>query len=121
MDFTYKDYAIHIVDDSNYTSNPADNIASYVFEYGEAITGSLYPTSKHGLRITRSGKELASAIIRESGGATTIHDHSAVIKNESIRCSELQMEHHQLQSLEIKCTYETGKVLSIYLMNMDTK
>ncbi len=79
MRVSYKDYTIDIIDDSNYTLNSSDNIVSYDTEYFDGITNTdrVYATSKHGIRINRNGEELASAIICEIGGATTIHDKSA--------------------------------------------
>ena len=86
MRVRYKDFTIDIIDDSNYTLNSSDNIVSYDFEYfdGEMHMDRVYPTSKHGIRITKDGVELTSAIICEIGGYTTIHDNSFVITNDAI-------------------------------------
>ena len=86
MTVEYKDYTIEIIDDSNYTLNSTDNIVSYNIEYfGEmANTDKVYPTSKHGLRIREDEKELTSAIICEVGTATTIHNKSFIIKDDTL-------------------------------------
>lgn len=86
MRVNYKGYTIDIIDDSNYTLNSSDNIVSYDFEYFDGKTNSdrVYPSSKHGIRITKDGAELASAIICEIGGYTTIHDNSFAITNDTI-------------------------------------
>ena len=86
MKVSYQDYTIDIMDDSNYTLNSSDNIVSYNMEYFDGMTNTdrVYPTSKHGIRINGNGEELASAIICEIGGATTIHDKSAVVTKDSL-------------------------------------
>ena len=86
MRVSYKDYTIDIVDDSSYTLNSTDNIVSYDKEYFDGMTNTdrVYPTSKHGIRINHNGEELASAIVCEIGGATTIHDKSAAVMNDSL-------------------------------------
>jgi hypothetical protein len=86
MRVSFKEYTIDIIDDSNYTLNSADNVAFYDIEYFDGMTNTdrVYPTSKHGIRVSNDEGELASAIICEIGGATTIHDNSVVITNDSI-------------------------------------
>jgi hypothetical protein len=86
MKVSFKNYTVDVVDDSNYTLNSADNIVSYDVEYfdGRTNTDRVYPTSKHGIRITQDGDKLASAVICETGGLTTIHDNSFVFTNDSI-------------------------------------
>jgi hypothetical protein len=86
MRVSFKNYTVDIIDDSNYTLNSADNVVSYDVEYfdGPTNTDRVYPTSKHGIKITRDGDKLASAIICETGGQTTIHDNSFVFTNDSV-------------------------------------
>lgn len=86
MRVSYKDYTIDIIDDSNYTLNSSDNTVSYNTEYfdGKTNMDRVYPTSKRGIRINHNGEELASAVICEIGGATTIHDKSVVVTNDSL-------------------------------------
>ena len=86
MRVRYKDYTIDIIDDSNYTLNSADNIVTYDKEYFDGMTNTdrVYPTSKHGIRISRNGDELVSAIICEIGGATTVHENSVLVTNDLI-------------------------------------
>ncbi|WP_051313469.1 hypothetical protein [Sporocytophaga myxococcoides] len=93
MEISYNGYTIKIVDDSSYTLKSVDNKSSYDFEYfeGMAIKDRVHPSSKHGVRVYKDGKELTSAIISEIGGATTIHHNSAVVKGNSlvICCSDM--------------------------------
>lgn len=86
MRVVYKKYNIDIVDDSTYTLNSADNNVKYDIEYfgGMLNTDRVYPTSKHGIRISEDGIEIKSAIICEIGGATSIHDTSFVMVDDSI-------------------------------------
>jgi hypothetical protein len=64
MRVSFKNYTVDVIDDSNYTLNSADNVVSYDVEYfdGPTNTDRVYPTSKHGIRITRDGDKLASAM-----------------------------------------------------------
>jgi hypothetical protein len=82
----FNNYTVDIVDDSNYTLNSVDNLVSYDAEYFDGMTNTdkVYPTSKHGITVTQDGDKLASAIICEIGGSTTIHDHSFVFTDDSI-------------------------------------
>jgi hypothetical protein len=86
MRVRYKDYSIDIINESNYTLNSADNLVSYDIEYFDGMTNTdrVYPTSKHGIRVTKEGDELASAIICEIGTATAVHDNSVIIAGDSI-------------------------------------
>jgi hypothetical protein len=86
MEIRYKDFTIEIIDDSYYTLNSSDNIVSYDLEYfeGKTNTDRVYPTSKHGIRISKDQVELRSAIICELGGFTTIHNNSFIVANDAI-------------------------------------
>lgn len=86
MTVNYKDYSIDIIDDRTFSINSADNLTHYDKEY---FTGSInedrfYPTSKHGIRISRGNTKLTSVIICEVGGSTTIHENCFVISNDSL-------------------------------------
>ena len=86
MRVTYKAYSIDIIDDKTYTLNSVDNLVAYQLVYfeGEGYEDRFYPTSKHGIRVSLDNIEISSAIICEIGGATTIHENSFVINNDSI-------------------------------------
>ena len=88
MTTSFKEYTIDIVDDANYTLGSADNSHTYDRVYFEKT--EYRPTSKHGIRITRDGQSVASAIICENGGATGIHDNSFIITGDVllICCSD---------------------------------
>lgn len=86
MRVRYKEYIIDIIDDSNYILNSSDNIVSYDKEYFDRMidTDRIISTSKQGIRIDRNGEDIASAIICEIGGATIIHDKSALVADDSL-------------------------------------
>jgi hypothetical protein len=86
MRVPYKDYSIDIFEDKTYTLNSVDNLVKYQFEYfeGEGYEDRFYPTSKYGIRVSQNDTEIRSAIICEIGGATTIHENSFVINNDSV-------------------------------------
>jgi hypothetical protein len=86
MKLTFGNYVVDIIDDSNYTLNSVDNITHYDVEYFfETINSDrVYPTSKHGIRVNKADQELASAIVCEVGGATTIHGQSALVTGDSV-------------------------------------
>jgi hypothetical protein len=76
MTTSFKEYTVDIVDDAGYSLASTDNLYTYDRVYSEDTE---YPTSKHGIRITKDGQTVASVIICESGGKTGIHDNSFVI------------------------------------------
>jgi hypothetical protein len=88
----YNDYMIEVINDLNYILNSADNIASYKTEYFDGASSSdrFYPTSKHGIRVKKDGKDFASTIICEFTASTTIHTRSFIISSNTllICCSD---------------------------------
>ncbi|MFK7907789.1 MAG: hypothetical protein AB8B69_21830 [Chitinophagales bacterium] len=84
----YKEYEIEILDDKEYSIESVDNLKKYKFEYfeGKEIEGRFYPVSKHGIRVKdkSNNEDIASAIICENGGLTTIHEKSFFIDNQKI-------------------------------------
>lgn len=86
MKTTFKEFTIEIIDDADYTLNSSDNLVSYDIEYFDAkpYMDRVYPTSKHGIRVSRGNEELKSAIICEIGVYTTIHNSSFVIADGTI-------------------------------------
>lgn len=82
----YKDYSIEIVDDQTYTINSVDNVSRYDKIYFSDSTSieKFYPTSKHGIRVKLADVELASAIICEVGGGTTIHNKSFIVSEDAL-------------------------------------
>jgi hypothetical protein len=86
MTIKHLNYTIEINNEPDYTFNSADNIIHYDIEYAdkEISADEVYPTSKHGIRISKNGEELKSAIVCEVGGSTTIHDKSFIIEDDYI-------------------------------------
>lgn len=86
MTVKYKNYSIDVSDDQAYSINSADNTSRYDHVYFDGATNEdrVYPTSKHGIRVRLADKEVASALISEVGGATTIHNKSFVIADNSL-------------------------------------
>lgn len=81
MELEKPPYRIKIVNAKHYTLNSADNIESYDIEYyQDYFNGDRhYPTSKHGIRIFENDEEIRSAVVCKIGGATGIHEESALI------------------------------------------
>jgi len=67
MTISFKGYTVDIINGPNYSLGSTDNSLTYDRVYFEDTE---YPTSKHGLRITRNGRSVASVIICESDGTT---------------------------------------------------
>lgn len=86
MTINYKDYSIDIIDDQTYSINSVDNNSHYDKVYFEGLTNQdkFNPTSKHGIRVKQADQELASAIICEVGGGTTIHPNSFIISGDAL-------------------------------------
>lgn len=88
MKIDYKEYEIELLDDRDYSTQSVDNTRNYQFEYskGAEIEERIYPNSKHGIRVIEKSnkKEIASAIICENGGATTIHPKCSIVENDKI-------------------------------------
>jgi hypothetical protein len=73
---------IVIENDETYTSGSADNIHSYDIEYslGDA---SFRPSSQHSIAVRNGDDVLRSCILLTDGGATGIHEYSALIHDRS--------------------------------------
>ena len=86
MELEIQPYKIKLVNAEQYTLNSADNIESYDVEYfqGDINGDRYYPTSKHGIRIFENDEEIRSAIVCETGGATGIHEESALINGNDL-------------------------------------
>ena len=124
MKFCYKNYTLFILDDSNYVLNSTDNPAPYGIEHFDRMfdSHSTSAASQHGIRVIKDDVEIASAIICEIGGATTVHDHSAVISNESILiCCSDKVYSLSLPDLQInwKKRLDLATCLAIYSFKGD--
>lgn len=75
-------YEIVIQDDRTYTAGSADNIHSYEMEYfldDEPFRFS----SRHSITVIDDNRVLLSCILLASGGASGIHEHSALVHGAS--------------------------------------
>lgn len=66
-------YEVEIFDDEGYSLQSTDNLRKYTWEYHKAkrVEERFQPTSKHAIIVKEQGREISSAIICESAGATT--------------------------------------------------
>jgi hypothetical protein len=74
----FKEYTVEIVDNPGLSPGSADNnLIGYYRVYSDDT--EYQPTSKHGIRITKEGQSVSSAIICGTGGATGMLDNSFLI------------------------------------------
>ncbi|WP_114940277.1 hypothetical protein [Mucilaginibacter endophyticus] len=121
MTIIYNDYIIDIINDDKYILGSADNLFNYEKVYSTS-SDNLWYTHKHGLRIKKSGSEKGSAIICSGGGATTIHQNSAVIRNDTIFiCCGNTIYSLNLPELDLNWYKETdaGTCFGIHQFNDD--
>ena len=83
LEFPYKSSCIRIVNEPTYTLGSADNIRDYECE-SRLDSGEYSPSSLHGVAVIADDAKVASHLVATSGGATGIHDNSAVVVDE--RC-----------------------------------
>ena len=82
MELEKSPYRIKLVDAEKYTLSSVDNIEVYDIEYFQ--DNRYRPTSKHGIRLFENGQEIKSAIVCATGGATGIHENSAIIADSAL-------------------------------------
>ena len=71
-------YELELIDEPTYTPGSTNNVRSYSIEYDFAHAESR-PNSRHGLLLHVYGTLHQSCILFAGGGASGIHEHSAVI------------------------------------------
>ena len=78
LELAYDGHRIIITDDPTYTPGSADNVRSYTHEYffGDR---QYTPASRHAVQVLRDDHEIASCILMAVGGATGVHEHSALV------------------------------------------
>ena len=79
---TFGEYKIELADESLY-SPAADTISKYDFVYQDQES-ELCRSTGHGIKIFKDDELRKSAVVRAVGGATGIHENSAVIVDEDI-------------------------------------
>lgn len=83
MKLNYKNFEIEIADDLKYTLDSIDRLRAYKKIY-TGIENQFRSTSSHSIIINENQLEISSAIICETGGATTIHKSSFIIEEDKI-------------------------------------
>jgi hypothetical protein len=71
-------YEVVLLNDPAYTVNSTDNTRSYDTEFMLAERQS-HASSQHGITVESPGSMAQSCIILAEGGATGIHEHSAIL------------------------------------------
>ncbi len=75
-------YNIVINDDPTCTVGLVDNTRAYSYQYWLGQQ-ECQPSSKHGVEVIKHGTEIASCIVLGIRGATGVHEHSALLHNQS--------------------------------------
>lgn len=83
MKIPFQDYEIEIINDTTFKVGSADNTFTYDSVYQDEEVNE-YQSSKHAVKVFQDGQLIKSAIVCAVGGSTTIHDNSAVVKNDSL-------------------------------------
>ena len=92
------EYSILIDNDREYAANSADNVHTYNAEY--SLGDALYrPSCQHSIVVRKNDDILRSCILLADGGATGIHESSAIIHGNSCLIAVGQF----MCSIEIPC------------------
>jgi hypothetical protein len=79
--YYFDDLTVEFYDDPTYTFGSMDNNCVYSKTYfGDG--GQKYPIAKHGVKILKEDQVIDSCIIIGSGGATGVHQNSALLDND---------------------------------------
>jgi len=70
-------FELTLSDDPTYTVGSADNVQRYDHEY--CFVKEYAPVSRYGVICRESGKTTHSCILLAGGGASRVHDHTAVL------------------------------------------
>ena len=79
----FDEYEIELINESSYSENSVDNVSKYDFVYRDEEP-KFYRSTNHGIKIFKTDKLFKSAVVCATGGATGIHEYSAVIVDEDI-------------------------------------
>ena len=85
--FQYDNYTIEVFDDFSFSQNP-DSGTQYEKIYEPEIDKEFKPSSQHAIVVYNGEKQVSSAILLASAGATSVTHDSALIDNRSliVRC-----------------------------------
>jgi hypothetical protein len=120
MRTSFKEYTVDIVDEPTFNVGSADNSFKYDKVYFEDT--EFQPTSKHGIKISRGGQIISSALVCETGGATGVHDKSFLIKNDNVLiccCDTIYSFNLPSLTLNWKKELDQATCLSIYSFKDD--
>ena len=81
MVLSYKTYTIEVVNEPDYSFGSADSPYAYDKEY---FDDKGYHPSIHGIKTIADNAIITSAVVAETGGSTTIHERSVIIKKDRI-------------------------------------
>jgi hypothetical protein len=81
VELTSGSFVLNLLDDPTYTPDSADNVRRYDREY--CFVEEYRPVSKYGLVCRQSEGATHSCILLAGGGASRVHEHSAVIVHSS--------------------------------------
>ena len=82
MTASFHDYLIEVLDEPGFRLDSTDNLFVYDNIYFD--DKAYKPTSKHGIKVSKDGQAITSALICETGGATGIHDNSFIIRGDNL-------------------------------------
>ncbi|QDT71479.1 hypothetical protein [Lacipirellula limnantheis] len=74
-------FVVNLLDDPTYTPGSVDNVRRYDREH--CLVQEYRPVSQYGLACTQSDGTMHTCILLAGGGASRVHEHSAVIVNGS--------------------------------------
>ena len=83
VEFEFNEYRIELSDESDYAPNLTDNFTSFEKIFVDDKS-DIYHSTKHGIKVYKDEKILTSALVCAVGGATGIHENSAVIIGNNI-------------------------------------
>lgn len=84
LELTANQYRIAISNDPTYSLGSADNISTYDREYALDDARAKYTiTSRHAIRVFEAHNVIQTCILLAGGGASGIHAHSAIVRDES--------------------------------------
>ncbi|WDI43205.1 hypothetical protein [Bremerella sp. P1] len=76
-------YRVTIADEPTHSVGSVDNVHAYDHEYHLDDARSEYAVaSRHAVQVSDNTKLIATCILLASGGASGVHEHSAIINNE---------------------------------------
>ncbi len=86
IELSFDEYKIELSDDPDFSSDSTDNSFSFEKVFIDEDS-DIYHSTKHGIKVYKDEKLLSSALICAVGGATGIHENSAVIiENDILIC-----------------------------------